>query len=241
MLLHSISKTQLGRLFNIVIKPKMVRGRLVSRALKESYSVPGTDCDAWNCSIINDQHSLSVLGQRGVFAPRQEPTLARHALQWRLGQAHRSARGLIFSVAMVMSTLSLTSTCALASRPEGSLTALAALHIKADKAHARDKCFLYAKLISQTTNLAAQEFDAGDSERAMESLKQVQSYAERIYAGVAENSRNLVDAEMLMRRTSLRLTDMLRAASEEDRPTVEATLKQLNQIHAQLMIEVFKK
>ena len=145
------------------------------------------------------------------------------------------------ATAIVISTLSLTCFSALASRLDDSPTALAALQAKADKAQPRDKCFLYAELVSQMTDLAGQQFNAGDSERATEILKQVQWYAEKIYTGFPEDSKRLIDAELLMRHTSLRLTDILREAADEDRPALEVTLKQLNQAHAQLMMQVFEK
>ena len=145
------------------------------------------------------------------------------------------------ATAIVISTLSLTCIPALASRPDDSPTALAALQVKADRAQPRDRCFLYAKLVSQMTDLAGQQFSAGDSERATETLKQVQRYAEKIHTGLPDNSKKLIDAELLMRHTSLRLSDILRGALEEDRTVLEATLNQLNQAHAQLMMQVFEK
>jgi hypothetical protein len=145
------------------------------------------------------------------------------------------------ATAIVISTLSLTCIFALASRPDDSPTALAALQVKVDRAQPRDKCFLYAELVSQMTDLAGQQFKAGDSERATETLKQVQWYAEKIHTGLPDNSKKLIDAELLMRHTSLRLSDILHEASEEDRPVLEVTLKQLNQVHAQLMMQVFEK
>jgi hypothetical protein len=58
---------------------------------------------------------------------------------------------------------------------------------------------------------------------------------------VADDSKKLKDAELLMQRTSFRLKDILSEASYEDRQALEATLKQLNQVQAQLMTQVFKK
>jgi hypothetical protein len=69
----------------------------------------------------------------------------------------------------------------------------------------------------------------------------VQRYAEKIHVGVADDSRKLKDAELLMRRTSSRLKSILSGALYEDRPALEVTLKQLNQVQAQLMMQGFKK
>ena len=145
------------------------------------------------------------------------------------------------AAAVAISTLLLICAHASASSLDDSPTALAALQAKADQAQPRDKCFLYAKLVSQMTDLAGRQFNAGDSGQASETLKLVQQYAERIHMGVADDSKKLKDAELLMQRTSFRLQDIRNEASYEDRQTLEATLKQLNQVQAQLMTQVFKK
>jgi hypothetical protein len=145
------------------------------------------------------------------------------------------------ATAVVISTLLLTCAYAPASRLDDSPTALAALQAKADQAQPRDRCFLYAELVSQMTDLAGQQFNSGDSGQASETLKQVQRYAEKIQMGVADDSKKLRDAELLVQRTSFRLKGILSGASYEDRPALEVTLKQLNQVQVQLMMHVFKK
>jgi hypothetical protein len=146
------------------------------------------------------------------------------------------------TTAVVIYTLSLT--CAYyapAFRLDDSPTALATLQAKADQAQPRDRCFLYAELVSQMTDLAGQQFNSGDSGQASETLNLVRRYAEKINMGVADDSKKLRDTELLMQRTSFRLKGMLNKVSYEDRPALEATLKQLNYIQTQLMMQVFKK
>jgi len=145
------------------------------------------------------------------------------------------------ATAVATSTLLLICAHASASNLDDSPTALAALQAKADQAQPKDKCFLYAKLVSQMTDLAGRQFNSGDSGQASETLKLVQQYAEKIHMGVLDDSKRLKDAELLMQRTSFRLQDIRNEASYEDRQTLEATLKQLNQVQAQLMTQVFKK
>lgn len=122
-----------------------------------------------------------------------------------------------------------------------SATALAALEAKADIAPPKDRCFLYAELVSEMTELAGQQLNSGDSAHASQTLKLVQRYAEKLRQDVAENSKKLKNAELLMQRTSFRLKDILNAAAYEDRQPLEATLDKLNQVQVQLMMEVFKK
>ena len=147
----------------------------------------------------------------------------------------------LVAAAVVISTLPLTCVFASASALDDSPAALAALQVKADHAQPRDRCFLYATLVSRMTDLAGNQFNSGDSGQASETLKAVQQYAEKIHTDVVDDSKKLRDAELLMRRASFRLQDILSEASYEDRESLQTTLKQLNQVQTQLMTEVFKK
>jgi hypothetical protein len=145
------------------------------------------------------------------------------------------------AAAVAISTAPLTCLSASASSVDQRASALMTLQAKADQAQPRDRCFLYAELVSQMTDLAGHELSSGDSEQASETLKLVQRYAEKIQVGVGDDSKKLKNAELLVRRTSFRLKDILGGASLEDRETLEVTLRQLNQVQAQLMTQVFKK
>src|ERR1700735_1610519 len=147
----------------------------------------------------------------------------------------------ILSTAIVIAILSLTCAYASASDEGDSATALAALHVKADQAQPRDRCFLYAELVSQMTDLAGKQFHSGESGQASQTIQLVRRYAEKIHEGVTDDSKKLRDAELLMRRASFRLKGILSAATYEDRPTLEVTLKQLNEVQSNLLTQVFKK
>lgn len=118
---------------------------------------------------------------------------------------------------------------------------LATLQAKAEQAQAKDKCFLYAQIVNRMTDLAGEQFNSGDSAKASETLKLVRRYAEKIHMDIPDDSKKLKDAELLMRHTSHRLEDLLGEAESEDRPALETTLKQLNQVQAQLLMQVFKR
>jgi hypothetical protein len=119
--------------------------------------------------------------------------------------------------------------------------AMAALMARADSAQPKEQCFLYAEIVHQMTELAGQQLNAGDDDHASATLKLVQKYAEKIHMGVAEDGKKLKNAEQLMRHTSFRLAGILNAASYDDRQVLQATLKQLEQVQTELMMQVFKK
>ncbi len=111
---------------------------------------------------------------------------------------------------------------------------------KADQAQPKEQCFLYAELVHQMTELAGQQLSAGD-QRASDTLHLIQKYAQKIHMGVAEDGKKMKNAEQLMRHTEYRLNDILNAASYDDRQVLQSTLKQLEQVQTELMMQVFKK
>jgi hypothetical protein len=119
--------------------------------------------------------------------------------------------------------------------------ALAALMAKADQAQPKEQCFLYAELVHDMTELAGQQMSSGDGDHASATLRLIQKYAEKIHMGVAEDGKKMKNAEQLMRHTSFRLNGILNAASYDDRQALQATLKQLEQVQTELMMQVFKK
>ena len=144
----------------------------------------------------------------------------------------------------VLGTLSLTLCCAPAfAIDERSIDpqAMAALMLRADQAQPKEQCFLYAEIVHQMTELAGQQLNAGDGDHASATLKLVQQYAEKIHMGVADDGKKLKNAEQLVRHTSYRLNDILNAASYDDRQVLQVTLKQLEQVQTELMMQVFRK
>jgi hypothetical protein len=148
------------------------------------------------------------------------------------------------STALAVSVLTLNLSCVCALAADDRIVdpqAMAALVAKADQAQPKEQCFLYAELVHQMTELAGQQLTSGDGDRASATLKEVQRYAEKIHMGVAEDGKKMKNAEQLVRHTSFRLTGILNAASYEDRQVLQATLKQLEQVQTELMMQVFKK
>jgi len=118
--------------------------------------------------------------------------------------------------------------------------ALIMLEAKADQASPKEQCFLYAEIVHDMSEIAGQELSSGDFKHASDTLKAVQTYAQKIHMGMAEDTRKLKNAEILMRHTAFRLNEILHSAALDDRPTLESTLKQLDQVQSELMMQVFK-
>jgi hypothetical protein len=118
--------------------------------------------------------------------------------------------------------------------------ALVQLELRAQQANPRDQCFLYTELVHVMTEMAGKQMLNGDVDQATATLKKVNAYAKLIHMDMASNSKRLKNAEELMHHTSYRLGEYLHKASNEDRDTLQATLKQLDQVHDELLAQVFK-
>jgi hypothetical protein len=116
-----------------------------------------------------------------------------------------------------------------------------ALETKVEQAQPREQCFLYAELMHKMTEASLRQYASGDAEKASELLKQVQKFARKIHLSVTENDKRLKNAEILLRHTAFRLTEMLHSSSFEDRTLVEQTLAQVNQAESETMMQVFRK
>ena len=151
----------------------------------------------------------------------------------------RCGMRLVTNVVIIVA-MALASVDARAADLDGRATDLATLQAKAEQAPPRDRCFLYAEIVGQLADRAGQQIKSGDSDQASESLRLLRQYAEQIGSATTDDSRKLKDAELLTRRASFRLSNMLRGASYEDRPVLDATLKLVYQAQTNLMMQVFK-
>ncbi|MGO9938159.1 MAG: hypothetical protein ACLPH3_10860 [Terracidiphilus sp.] len=118
---------------------------------------------------------------------------------------------------------------------------IAALQARISQAQPKEQCFLYAELIHQMTEFSLRQYSEGNVEKASDLLKQVQGLAHRVHLSVADDNKRLKNAEILLRHSAFRLTEMLHSSSFEDRPLVEQTLAQVNRAENEAMLEVFKK
>ncbi len=116
-----------------------------------------------------------------------------------------------------------------------------ALQTKILQAQPREQYFLYAELVHEMTEFSVHQYATGDGDKAAGLLKQVQELAHKIHLSVADDNKRLKNAEILLRHTAFRLTEMLHNSSFEDQPLVAETLAQVNQAQNEAMMQVFRK
>jgi hypothetical protein len=116
-----------------------------------------------------------------------------------------------------------------------------ALVVKASQAQPRDQCFIYSEIVHEMTELSLRQYAAGDEAKATDLLKRIQGLAHKIHLSMSDDNKRLKNAEILLRHTAFRLTEMLHSSSFEDRSLVEQTLAQVNQAQNEAMMQVFRK
>ncbi|HEY3990502.1 MAG TPA: hypothetical protein VGM02_14465 [Acidobacteriaceae bacterium] len=143
--------------------------------------------------------------------------------------------GLLLFIALLLPPLSRASS--LDNKPLDPV-ALSALATKASLASPKDQCFLYAELVHQMTMLAGRQLSQGEDPSA--TLRAVRDYTQKIHLGEAKDNKRLKNAQILMEHTAFRLNEFLHSAALDDRPILESTLKSLNQVQNELMMQVFR-
>ena len=146
--------------------------------------------------------------------------------------------------ALLLSTLmaaTVTATAAASGPDETALDAVALtqMELRADHAVVRDQCYLYTEVVHGLTELAGRQLSAGQDEEAAATIRQVDIVAGKIGVAASKDPKRLKNAELLLEHTSERLKDMLRAANDEEREVMKATLRHLNAVHTGVLSMVF--
>jgi hypothetical protein len=134
-----------------------------------------------------------------------------------------------------------SSTCASFDDKTPDAQTIAALELKASQAQPKEQCFLYAELVHEMIEYSSAQYAAGEVDKAAETLKHVNAFAQKIHMAVANDEKRLKNAQILLRHTAFRLNELLHASSIEDRPLVEQTLSAVNQVQTETMLQVFRK
>jgi hypothetical protein len=118
---------------------------------------------------------------------------------------------------------------------------LSALEQRAAQAQPREQCFLYAQLVHEMIEFSAQQYASGEVDKASGWMKKAQEFTHKLNGVLAVNDKKLKDAQILLRHTAFRLTELLHSGNTEDRELVQETLSQLNRAQTDAMLQVFKK
>ena len=142
-------------------------------------------------------------------------------------------------VALALTTIPV---CAASSdQPPSEQQAIEALEARANQAKPRDQCFLYAQLMHRMTEFSMRLYAAGNVTKATLLLKQIQNISRKVHLSVSEDDKRLKNAEILLSRTTFRLTELLHSSDYQDRPLIRQTIADVNQAQNATLMEVFSK
>jgi hypothetical protein len=116
-----------------------------------------------------------------------------------------------------------------------------ALEMRASQAQPREQCFLYAELVHEMIEYSVRQYAAGETDKATGLLKRAQELVHKIHLSLGDNDKRLKNAQILLRHTAFRLTELLHSSPSEDRLLVQQTLAEVNQAQTEAMMQVFKK
>ncbi len=159
-----------------------------------------------------------------------------------MGPDVRFARVLASSVCAVVLLAGISARPALASGPSElalDAAALTDLEHRAAAAEPKERCYLYSELLHDWTELAGRAMTAGDDSGAAKAIEQADADVAQLKTTLANDSKRLKNAELLLEHTAHRLSDMVRVASMEQHDTMQSVLKHLNSVHDALLAQIF--
>ena len=116
---------------------------------------------------------------------------------------------------------------------------LADLEARAEHAQPNEQAFLFTQLVNDYVDMAGKQVAAGETDQALASIEKVQTYADRIHAGLGKNSKRVKNAEMMLHMATYKLAQIMHAISIEDSALLQTTLKRLDKLHDELLQAVF--
>ncbi|MFI5089530.1 MAG: hypothetical protein ACHP7P_05690 [Terriglobales bacterium] len=116
---------------------------------------------------------------------------------------------------------------------------LEALKARAENAKPQDQAYLFATIARREVNEADRFYTEGDITNATKAVDDVVNYAARATEAARKSGKHLKDTEILLRATARRLDDVGRTLNFDDRPYVEAAVKQVEKLRQQLLDHMF--
>lgn len=153
----------------------------------------------------------------------------------------RCCRTALFTVVILLSTSVPCRAAREDANPEAQTAQIIAqLELKVSHANPREQCYLYTEIVQTMVEAAGREMLNGDSEQATATLKETQHYTQLVHLALARDTKRLKDAEKMMDRTTQRMSEYLNRTSGDDHLAMQATLKQLDHVHDELLDQVFR-
>ena len=185
----------------------------------------------------------------GWSSRRTRPTRISEELPvYRRGKKHRAHLMFwelimrIFPTFLIISTVLWGPECAEALHSRASdEEMLSSLELRALQSLPQSQCYEYALLLHETVEFSARQYAAGNPEVASRVLQRSQDFTRRLDSLLKANPKKLKQAEILLRDSAYRLSDLLHGGGYDDRNLVEQTLAQVRQVRNKVLAELFRR
>jgi hypothetical protein len=151
----------------------------------------------------------------------------------------RSSLASVFVIALLAGVLARPALASGPAEPALDAAALTDLEQRAAAADTKDRCFLYSELLHGWTELAGRAMAQGDDTETAKAIARADADAAHLKAALANDSKRLKNAELLLEHTAHRLSDMVRVASMDQHDALQGVLKHLNTAHDALLAQIF--
>ena len=118
---------------------------------------------------------------------------------------------------------------------------LADLKTRAEAAKLPDQPHLYMDVADRQLETATQKFNAGDAEVALASVQDMVAYTHKAQDAALKSGKHLKQTEISLRRIVVKLRDLKRAVSFEDRQPIQAAIDDLEKLRTELLTRMFAK
>ena len=115
----------------------------------------------------------------------------------------------------------------------------AALKVRAATAKSNDQDKIYAQLALHGTEVANDQYTAGDVAKAQGTIDEVVSYAEKARDAALGSNKNLKQTEIILRQASRRLEEVRRSLAVEDRSYLETAINRVENVRKELLDQMF--
>ena len=113
---------------------------------------------------------------------------------------------------------------------------LEALKARAESARPQDQAPLFAAISRREVNEADRFYNEGDIAKAKQAVDDVVLYAGRAGEAAQKSGKHVKNTEISLRETARRLDDLRKTLGFEERPYVEAAVKEVEK-HRQKLLE----
>jgi HEPN domain-containing protein len=118
---------------------------------------------------------------------------------------------------------------------------LADLKARAEAAKLPDQPHLYMDVAERQLETATQKFNAGDTDTALASVQDIVTYSAKAEDAAVKSGKHLKQTEISLRKIVVKLRDLKRAVSFEDREPLQAAIDNLEKLRTELLTKMFAK